>query len=550
MRLFFATLLAFAALASTASAATPGVNVNSVPLSEAGWAKVADSHAKTIRVWAFMSEIESSPGVLSTRASEYRAFADRAKTYGASTVITLMGAPGSATPPDPAAYARVAQELALFLKGHGVIGYEVWNEPDDAPYWHPAPSAAAYAALLRAAYPAFKAGDPSALVSTGGMVANDYDFLQALYDNGAKGSFDAVGIHTDTACLTTDPREYYREPSGRIGRYSFTGYREVRYTMLANGDDKPIWLTEMGWSTTDAICNVGERAGTKPGGVAPAQQADFLTKSFGCLANDPYVTEAMWFSLADIDSSSPNYDRRLGLLDQSLNAKPAFAAFQGASGAGAIACGGVLDKTAPTVRFVSPTSSQQYLTVLKIGVSADDNQGVTNLDLFVDGKEVPVVTKSQTATAAKFSLDWQGAKQLSYGPHTLVAKAYDEAKNVGTATVKVIKVGGGKYKIAIGTKIDLKLGKIKGRKMTLKGKIIPAQDLNTTITGKTEITFERKQGKRWIGTSRFAKGAKTGYRFTYKFKKPGTWRMKVKFIPNKGSVFKASSLPTKTFKVR
>ena len=114
----------------------------------------------------------------------------------------------------------------------------------------------------------------------------------------------------------------------------------------------------------------------------------------------------------------------------------------------------------------------------------------------------------------------------------------------------MIKVGGGKYKISIGTKIDLKVGRIKSRKLTLQGKIVPAQDLDTTITGKTEIVFERKQGKRWIGTSRFAKGAKTGYHFTYKFKKPGTWRMKVKFIPNKGSVFKASSLPAKTFKVR
>jgi len=549
MRLFFATALAYLAFASAASAATPGVNVNSVPLSEAGWAKVAESHAKTIRVWAFMSDIESSPGVLTARVNDYRGFADRARTLGAGTVITLMGASNSAAPPDPVAYARVAQELATALKGHGVSGYEVWNEPDDAPYWAPAPNAAAYAALLKAAYPAFKAGDPAAAVSSGGLVANDYDFLQALYDNGAKGSFDAVSVHTDTACLTTDPREYYREPSGRIGRYSFTGYREVRHTMLANGDDKPIWLSEMGWSTTDAICNTGARAGTKPGGVSFALQADYLTKGFACLQNDPYVTEAMWFSLSDVDSSSPDYDRRLGLLDQSFNAKPAFAAFQNAAGAGAIPCGGVLDKTAPIVRFVSPTAGQKYLTVLKIGVTADDAQGVTNLDLFVDGKEVPVVTKAQTATAAKFSLDWQGAKKLAYGPHTLVAKAYDEAKNLGTASVKVIKVGGGKYKIAIGTKIALKVGKIKRRKLTLQGKIIPAQDLDTTITGKTEIVFERKQGSRWIGTSRFAKGAKTGYRFTYKFKKPGTWRMKVKFVPNKGSVFKASSLPPKTFKV-
>jgi hypothetical protein len=549
MRLFFATALAVLAIASTASAATPGLNTG-MPLSEAGWAKLAESHAKTVRVWAYMPELESSPGVLSAKVNEYRGFADRARTLGVGTVITLMGTYNSPAPPDPAAYARIAQELAGALKGHGVFAYEIWNEPDDAPYWAPAPSPAAYAALLKAAYPAFKAGDPSAAVATGGLVGNDYDFLQALYDNGAKGFFDAVGVHTDTACLTTDPREYYRESDGRIGRFSFTGYREVHYTMLANGDDKPIWLTEMGWSTTEAICNNGARAGTKPGGVSVALQADYLAKGFGCLQNDAYVTEAMVFSLADIDSSSPDDSRRFGLTDQWLNPKPAFTTFQGAAGIGAIPCGGALDKTPPTVRFVSPATDQQYLTVLKIGVSADDAQGVTNLDLFVDGKEVPVVTKSQTATAAKFSLDWQGAKKLSYGPHTLVAKAYDEAKNLGTASVKVIKVGGGKYKISIGTKIALKVGKLKHRKLTLQGKIVPAQDLDTTITGKTEIVFERKQGKRWIGTSRFAKGAKTGYRFTYKFKKPGTWRMKVKFVPNKGSAFKASSLRPKTFNVR
>src|SRR4051794_2475892 len=231
MRLFFATALAFLAIASTASAATPGLNTG-MPLSEAGWAKLAESHAKTVRVWAYMPELESSPGVLSAKVNEYRGFADRARTLGVGTVITLMGAyDATSTPPDPAAYARVAQELAGALKGHGVFAYEGWNEPDDAPHWAPRPSPAAYTPPLKAAYPAFKAGDASAAVATGGLVGNDYDFLQALYDNGGKGYFDAVGVHTDTACLTTDPREYYREPNGRIGRYSFTGYREVHWTM-------------------------------------------------------------------------------------------------------------------------------------------------------------------------------------------------------------------------------------------------------------------------------------------------------------------------------
>jgi hypothetical protein len=549
MRLFLATTLALLALAAPATAAVPGVNVNSVPLSEAGWTRLADSHAKSVRIWAFASQIESAPGVVvGWRVDEYRAFARRAQGLGIGVVITLMGTPGSSTPPDPATYARVAGELAGALKGSGVIGYEVWNEPDDGPYWHGAPNAAEYAAMLKAAYPAFKGGDPGAAVVTGGLVANDYDFLQALYANGAKGAFDAVGVHTDTACLTTDPREYYREPSGRIGRYSFTGYREIRRTMLGNGDDKPIWLTELGWSTTDAICNVGERAGTKPGGVAFAQQSDFLTKAYGCLANDPYVTEALWFSLGDIDSSSPDYDRRLGLADQAFNPKPAFAAFQGAAGVGAIPCGGVVDTTAPTVSIGAPTDGAVYLEALSIAVSADDDQRVTNLDVFVDGKEIPVVTKSRTATAARVALDWQGAKKLAYGPHTLVAKAYDEAKNVGTATVKVTKVGGGKYKIAIATTIDLALGKVAHRRMSIRGKVIPAQKL-ASVAGKTQITLERKEGARWIGTSRFTKGAKSPFKFTYRFKQAGTWRVKAKFVPKKGSSYRATSLRPKVVTV-
>jgi len=550
MRLFFATLLAFAALASTASAATPGVNVNSVPLSEAGWAKVADSHAKTIRVWAFMSEVESSPGVLSTRATEYRAFADRARTYGASTVITLMSAPGSATPPDPAAYARVAQELALFLKGHGVIGYEVWNEPDDAPYWHPAPSAAAYAALLRAAYPAFKAGDPSALVSTGGMVANDYDFLQALYDNGAKGSFDAVGVHTDNACLTTDPREYYREPSGRIGRYSFTGYREVRATMLAHGDDKPVWMTELGWPTITTTCTRGGRAGTKAAGVTPAEQADFLTKAYGCLANDPYVPYAAWFSLSDVQTGSPDDSLNLGLMNDAFARKPAFAAFQAAAGAAPIACGGVMDSGVPQVTVNSPTDGQFYVSTLPVDITATDDQGVTDIDVFVDGKEIPLKT-NKSGKGAYIRYDWGGAKNLSYGPHTLVVTAGDEAKNVARVTSKVVHVGGGKYPYKVPTSYTLKVGKVKGGKVTVRGRIASRNPLISRLAhGRGYVHFQRfdTKAKRWKTMSKFSRDAKKAFSVRYTFKKRGVWRVTGHFKPKTG--FKAArAKASKKFRV-
>ena len=287
-------------------------------------------------------------------------------------LLTVTGGP--LPQPTPAQYAGAVADLAGQLKGRNVA-YEVWNEPDEKDFWLNGPQPAEYAALLKAAYPAIKSADPAAVVLVGGLVGNDFEFVERLYDNGAKGSFDGVGVHTDTACLTTDPREYYREPSGRIGRYSFTGYREVRATMLAHGDDKPVWMTELGWASTTAICERGGRAGTKAGGVTQAEQADFLAKAYGCLANDPWVEQAAWFNLHDLQTGSTNDSLNLGLITDAFVRKPAFAAFQRAAGAAPIACGGTMDAGVPQVTIESPTDGQLYLTSLPISRQGDRRPG-------------------------------------------------------------------------------------------------------------------------------------------------------------------------------
>ncbi len=86
---------------------------------------------------------------------------------------------------------------------------------------------------------------------------------------------------------------------------SFLAYREVHAVMLANGDDKPIWMTELSWRTTSAVCSEGAWAGQKPEGVSEQQQATFLRQAYHCLAQDPYVQVALWFPLADRTASSP-----------------------------------------------------------------------------------------------------------------------------------------------------------------------------------------------------------------------------------------------------
>ena len=134
----------------------------------------------------------------------------------------------------------------------------------------------------------------------GGLTGNDYEFLEQLYKAGAKGSFDAVAVHTDDACNIESPYEYEYTGrfTGRISRWSFLGYRTVHAVMLANHDPKPIWMTELGWSTYPGLCGTGMWAGQKAGGVSPEAQATFLRQAYHCLAQDSYVQVGIWYRAA------------------------------------------------------------------------------------------------------------------------------------------------------------------------------------------------------------------------------------------------------------
>ena len=116
---------------------------------------------------------------------------------------------------------------------------------------------------------------------------------------GGKGYFDAVGVHTDTACDVNSPFTFLRDNDGQLDQDSFIGYREVHATELANGDNKPIWMTEMSWRTTSAVCAEGAFAGQKPQGVSERQQAQYLAQAYHCLATAPYVKLGLWYPIDD-----------------------------------------------------------------------------------------------------------------------------------------------------------------------------------------------------------------------------------------------------------
>lgn len=90
------------------------------------------------------------------------------------------------------------------------------------------------------------------------------------------------------------------------------------------------------------------------------------------------------------------------------------------------------DTEAPTVRFTAPTAGDTVgVDAVTAVLSASDDVGVTKIEIFIDGGTTPAAT----LTAAPWETSLAIAA-LSDGQHTLTAKAYDEAGNVGTAAAR------------------------------------------------------------------------------------------------------------------
>jgi thermitase len=92
----------------------------------------------------------------------------------------------------------------------------------------------------------------------------------------------------------------------------------------------------------------------------------------------------------------------------------------------------VSDTTPPTVAITSPLSGA-ITGVATLTATAADNVGITKVQYYLDGALVG------TATASPYSVKLN-TKKVSSGAHSLLAKAYDAAGNVGTSGVVQVAV--------------------------------------------------------------------------------------------------------------
>jgi hypothetical protein len=205
-----------------------------------------------------------------------------------------------------------------------VAAYEIWNEPNIAASWAPAPDAARYTQMLKLAYPAIKRAARTATVVSGGLSPsaaygsvdpreiNPLNFLEQMYANGARGNLDAVGWHP------------YNYPWG-LGYYSWSAWSQMAMTspsarsiMRANGDrGKKIWATEWGAPT-----------GTSSTSVTEAKQAKLVTNGLRWLNRSRWAGPAFLYSYRDKGPNATDREENFGIVRYDWSRKPAYAAYR------------------------------------------------------------------------------------------------------------------------------------------------------------------------------------------------------------------------------
>lgn len=204
-----------------------------------------------------------------------------------------------------------------------VAGWEVWNEPNHETYFKAADQATSYAALVKAAYPAAKAADPNATVIAGSLADADFQFTQKLLEKGIGGNFDAYSVHP----YSEDRSPLHPGIPGWSKKSFAAGVPAVRNTLVAHGQNQPIWLTEFGWST----CNVRGRSELYDNCVDAQTQAAWLEQAYAHMSKWSYVPVGVWFNIADTSDDAGSRLDNYGLTTTSYAPKPAYAAFRRAA---------------------------------------------------------------------------------------------------------------------------------------------------------------------------------------------------------------------------
>ena len=176
---------------------------------------------------------------------------------------------------------------------------------------------ARYANLAIAAADAGRAANPSTkyLASAADMDSRGHDWTRGMFAArpDLASHVDGFAIHPYSPDLTT-----YGAPQADSFRRNL---EQTQAALSENGAaDKPIWITELGWST----CTTSSDCVTE-------QQQEDLTRQLGQILDTTYsgsVRALFLFSFSEGDASDDSVQGRFGLTRQNGDPKPAYDALR------------------------------------------------------------------------------------------------------------------------------------------------------------------------------------------------------------------------------
>jgi len=302
------------------------------------------------------SEIEPSRGVYNWAA--YDEVVNTASAKGLKLLVSVVSAPSWSLAPGvshgpPAVAADIAPFMTTLIQRYPgkVHAVEVWNEANLFHEWGFLDSSAFnhYGQMLKAAYQAIKAVDPSVTVLFGAPTPtgvndpnigiDDATYVRRAYEEfpGIGNFFDAIGIHPNGGANAPDDTlggANNRNVPGwnNHASFFFTRFVEIKAIMVGQGDpNKPIWFTEFGWSSTPASETVPSYEYSAYN--THQDQATFLVRAFQKVRNEyPYVTHMFVWNLNFQSVVGPTDEKYgFGILHSSGGHRPAYDALKAMS---------------------------------------------------------------------------------------------------------------------------------------------------------------------------------------------------------------------------
>ncbi len=202
----------------------------------------------------------------------------------------------SRPPSDYLQFDEFARKAVLRYKPK-VRSWEIWNEPDIGFWKGTIPE---YVDLLKTGFCAVRSAHGQARVVFGGLAGANIPYLEQAYGYGAGPFFDVMAVHP------------YQWGDVFDDAWFVSQLADVRAVMNRHGDShKPIWLTELGWSTGDSK-------------ISQQTQARLLVQSLvtALTLERLGVEKTFWFSVKDW--GGPGY----GIIDTDGKPKAAWLAYR------------------------------------------------------------------------------------------------------------------------------------------------------------------------------------------------------------------------------